>query len=149
MRAPGFALATDLAELLVRRGVPFREAHEVVGHLVVWCQVNDCDLPDVSDENLAKISPYLTPDVREVLSVTGALAARSTLGERRRSGWRSNWRALRGVVDEHAGLGGGLTGGVACRQAAGAGRPVACSRAGSSTGPAGGGARVLGLRAGA
>src|SRR3984957_16689219 len=48
----GFALATDLAELLVRRGVPFREAHEVVGHLVVWCQVHDCDLPDVSDENL-------------------------------------------------------------------------------------------------
>src|SRR5690606_26073433 len=37
----GFALATDLAELLVRRGVPFREAHEAVGHLVVWCQVND------------------------------------------------------------------------------------------------------------
>src|SRR5690606_11381830 len=39
----GFALATDLAELLVRRGVPFRDAHEVVGHLVVWCQVNDKD----------------------------------------------------------------------------------------------------------
>jgi argininosuccinate lyase len=72
----GFALATDLAEFLVRRGVPFREAHEVVGHLVVWCQVHDCDLPDVSDEDLAKISAHLTPDVREVLSVTGALAAR-------------------------------------------------------------------------
>src|SRR5580700_4130185 len=38
----GFTLATDLAEYLVRRGVPFREAHEVVGHLVVWCQVHDC-----------------------------------------------------------------------------------------------------------
>ena len=47
----GFALATDLAELLVRRGVPFRDAHEVVGHLVVWCQVHDCDLPEVSDED--------------------------------------------------------------------------------------------------
>jgi argininosuccinate lyase len=42
--AAGFALATDLAELLVRRGVPFREAHEVVGHLVVWSQVHDCEL---------------------------------------------------------------------------------------------------------
>ena len=39
--APGFTLATDLAEYLVQRGVPFREAHEIVGHLVVWCQVHD------------------------------------------------------------------------------------------------------------
>ncbi|HEY6278458.1 MAG TPA: argininosuccinate lyase, partial [Streptosporangiaceae bacterium] len=63
----GFALATDLAELLVRRGVPFRVAHEVVGHLVVWCQVHDCELEDVSDADLAKVSEYLTPDVRQVL----------------------------------------------------------------------------------
>ena len=98
----GFALATDLAELLVRRGVPFREAHEVVGHLVVWCQVNDCDLPDVSDENLAKISPHLTPDVREVLSVTGALAARSTFGGTAPERVAEQLAALRGVVDENA-----------------------------------------------
>src|ERR1700689_426947 len=78
--AAGFALATDLAELLVRRGVPFREAHEVVGHLVVWCQVHDCELADVSDGDLAKVSPYLTPDVREVLTVPGALAARQSPG---------------------------------------------------------------------
>jgi argininosuccinate lyase len=98
----GFALATDLAELLVRRGVPFREAHEVVGHLVVWCQVNDCDLPDVSDENLAKISTHLTPDVREVLSVTGALAARSTFGGTAPERVTEQLAALRGVVDENA-----------------------------------------------
>jgi argininosuccinate lyase len=76
----GFALATDLAELLVRRGVPFREAHEAVGHLVVWCQVHDCDLAEVGDADLARISPHLTPDVREVLSVPRALAARSAPG---------------------------------------------------------------------
>jgi argininosuccinate lyase len=76
----GHALATDLAELLVRRGTPFREAHEVVGHLVVWCQVNDCELADVSDEDLARVSPLLTPDVREVLTVRGAIAARSSRG---------------------------------------------------------------------
>ena len=64
-RAAGLALATDLAELLVRPGLPFREAHEVVGHLVVWCQVHDCELAEVGDEDLAKISPLLTPDVRE------------------------------------------------------------------------------------
>jgi argininosuccinate lyase len=78
--AAGHALATDLAELLVRRGVPFREAHEVVGHLVVWCQVHDCELSDVSDEDLVKVSTLLTPDVRDVLTVSGAIAARAGRG---------------------------------------------------------------------
>jgi argininosuccinate lyase len=78
--AAGHALATDLAELLVRRGTPFREAHEVVGHLVVWCQVHDCELADVSDADLDKISPLLTPDVRDVLTVPGAIAARASRG---------------------------------------------------------------------
>jgi argininosuccinate lyase len=76
----GYALATDLAELLVRRGVAFRDAHEVVGHLVVWCQVHECELADVSDTDLERISPLLTPDVREVLTIEGALAARSSRG---------------------------------------------------------------------
>src|SRR5436190_3671292 len=57
----GFALATDIAEWLVRRGVPFRDAHEAVGHLVVWCTVHGVDLGDVSDDDLASISPPLTP----------------------------------------------------------------------------------------
>jgi argininosuccinate lyase len=78
--AAGHALATDLAEHLVRRGVPFREAHQVVGHLVVWCEVHDCELWQVSDADLARVSPLLTPDVREVLTVQGALAARSAFG---------------------------------------------------------------------
>jgi len=76
----GFALATDVAEYLVRQGVPFREAHEAVGHLVVWCVVNGCELDAVPDEDLARISPHLTPQMRSVLSVTGALAARSGHG---------------------------------------------------------------------
>jgi argininosuccinate lyase len=78
--AAGYALATELAELLVRRGTPFRDAHEIVGHLVVWCQVHDCELADVSDSDLAKVSPLLTPDVRAVLTTEGALAARSSRG---------------------------------------------------------------------
>jgi argininosuccinate lyase len=78
--AAGHALATELADLLVRRGTPFREAHEVVGHLVVWCQVHDCELADVSDADLAKVSPLLTPDVRAVLTTEGALAARASRG---------------------------------------------------------------------
>ncbi len=76
----GFALATDVAEHLVTRGVPFRDAHEAVGHLVVWCLAQDRDLHEATDDELARISPHLTPEVRDVLSVRGALAARSSPG---------------------------------------------------------------------
>ena len=52
----GFALATDVAEKLVTNGVPFRDAHEAVGHLVVWCTVNGRELHEVSDDELAHVS---------------------------------------------------------------------------------------------
>jgi argininosuccinate lyase len=76
----GFALATDVAEYLVRKGVVFREAHEAVGRLVVWCTEHRCDLHEVSDDDLSGIDPHLTPDIRDVLTVEGALAARDTPG---------------------------------------------------------------------
>jgi argininosuccinate lyase len=98
----GFTLATDLAEYLVRRGVAFRDAHEVVGHLVVWCQVHDCDLGDVSDGDLSKISEHLTPDVREVLTVDGALAARKAYGGTAPERVAEQITALRAVVQEQA-----------------------------------------------
>ncbi|MDL4822056.1 argininosuccinate lyase [Actinomadura opuntiae] len=98
----GFALATDLAELLVRRGVAFRDAHEVVGHLVVWCQVNDKDFDDLTDDELAKVSPHLTPDVREVLNVQGALASRKAYGGTAPDRVREQITALRAQVNEHA-----------------------------------------------
>jgi argininosuccinate lyase len=98
----GFALATDLAELLVRRGVPFREAHEVVGHLVIWCQVHDKDFGELSDEELATVSPHLTPDVREVLDVPGALASRSGFGGTAPDQVREQLATLRTAVNEHA-----------------------------------------------
>jgi argininosuccinate lyase len=100
--AAGHALATDLAELLVKRGVPFREAHEAVGHLVVWCEVNDCELGDVSDEDLAKVSQFFTPDVRSVLSVTGALAARNTHGGTAPGQVARQLADLRGTVQRDA-----------------------------------------------
>ncbi|MDX6202325.1 MAG: argininosuccinate lyase [Frankiales bacterium] len=76
----GFALATDVAEYLVRQGVVFRDAHEAVGRLVVWCTEHGCDLHEVSDDDLAALDQHLTPDIRSVLSVSGALEARSTPG---------------------------------------------------------------------
>jgi argininosuccinate lyase len=76
----GFSLATEVAEWLVRRGVPFREAHEVTGSLVALCAARECALDEVDDADLAAVSPHLTPEVRGVLSVRGALAARTTPG---------------------------------------------------------------------
>jgi argininosuccinate lyase len=76
----GYTLATEVADWLVRRGVPFREAHEVTGQLVALCVARGCALDEVSDEDLQRVSPRLTPQVREVLSVRSALAARMTPG---------------------------------------------------------------------
>jgi argininosuccinate lyase len=76
----GFSLATDVAEWLVKRHVPFRSAHEITGSLVKFAEDNDLDLNEVSDEQLARISPLLTPDVREVLTVEGSVASRAGAG---------------------------------------------------------------------
>ncbi len=76
----GYTLATEVAEWLVRAGVPFREAHEITGSLVALCVARECALDDVSDADLAAVSPHLTPQVRDVLSVRGALEARTTPG---------------------------------------------------------------------
>jgi argininosuccinate lyase len=76
----GHTLATEVAEWLVRRGVPFREAHDVTGSLVALCLARECELGDVSDVDLAAVSQHLTPEVRSVLSVRGALEARGTPG---------------------------------------------------------------------
>ena len=76
----GFALATDIAEWLVRQGVPFRGAHEVAGACVRYCEVRDIELWDLEDDDLATISPHLTPAVRDVLTVEGSLASRDAHG---------------------------------------------------------------------
>ncbi|WP_374977701.1 argininosuccinate lyase [Microbacterium trichothecenolyticum] len=76
----GFSLATDVAEWLVKRGVPFRDAHEISGHLVRVCEENGLELHEVSDAQLADVSEQLTPEVREVLSVEGSVASRTGAG---------------------------------------------------------------------
>ena len=57
----GFSLATDVAEWLVREGVPFRVAHEVAGACVRECEGRGIELWDLSDDDLAAICPHLTP----------------------------------------------------------------------------------------
>lgn len=76
----GFALATDIAEWLVRQGVPFRDAHEIAGACVRVAEERNQELWDLSDDDLAAISSELTPAVRDVLSVEGSVASRSSFG---------------------------------------------------------------------
>ncbi len=76
----GFALATDVAEWLVSNGVPFRSAHEISGAMVAFCEQAGLELDQLDDDQLAGIDERLTPDVRSVLSVPGALAARKARG---------------------------------------------------------------------
>ena len=81
MLAPaGFSLATDVAEWLVKKKVPFREAHEITGKLVSYCEQNSLDLHEVPDSQMAAISVHLTPDVRDVLTVGGSIKARTGAG---------------------------------------------------------------------
>ena len=76
----GFALATDVAEWLVSNGVPFRSAHEISGAMVAFCEEAGLELDELDDEQLAGIDERLTPEVRTVLHVEGALAARRARG---------------------------------------------------------------------
>lgn len=76
----GFTLATDLAEWMVRQGVPFREAHEASGACVRIAESRGVDLVDLTDEELQSVDKRLLPEVREVLTVDGAVASRDTRG---------------------------------------------------------------------
>ena len=76
----GFALATDIAEWLVREGVPFRNAHEIAGVCVQVAEERDCELWDLTDEELTRISSHLNSQVRDVLNIEGALNSRDAFG---------------------------------------------------------------------
>jgi argininosuccinate lyase len=76
----GFTLATDIAEWLVRQGVPFRVGHEAAGAAVKAAEARGVGLADLTDAELAAANPALTPAVREILTVEGSVAARSAHG---------------------------------------------------------------------
>jgi argininosuccinate lyase len=76
----GFSLATDIAEWLVRQGVPFRVAHEVAGACVRRCEELGIELHELSDAQFAEIHPTLTPDVRAVLTIEGSVSSRTGRG---------------------------------------------------------------------
>jgi len=76
----GFVLATDMADWLVRRGVPFARAHDIAGAAVKFCEANGVDLPDLSSTQLAAIDPALGPDVINVLTVDASVASKDRRG---------------------------------------------------------------------
>ena len=97
----GFSLATDVAEWLVRQGVPFRVAHEVAGECVQRCEELGVDLDGLTDEQFAAISPHLTPEVRSVLTVEGSVASRRGRGGTAPERVTEQLAELRGVVADH------------------------------------------------
>ena len=76
----GYTLATDIAEWLVRQGVPFRDAHEAAGAAVRVAEELGVGLEDLSDDQLAAISSALTPEVKEVLTIEGSVSSRDARG---------------------------------------------------------------------
>ena len=80
MAGAGFSLATDIAEWLVKQGVPFRVAHEAAGECVSLAESSDRELDQLTDAEFAAINPALTPVVRSVLTVAGSLASRDGIG---------------------------------------------------------------------
>ena len=76
----GFATANDLADYLVRAGVAFRDAHEVVGKAVAHCIDEECDLADCSLETLKIFHAGIEQDVYQVLTLEGSIAARDHIG---------------------------------------------------------------------
>jgi len=76
----GFATATDLADYLVRAGLPFRDAHEVVGRSVAYCVDKGCDLAELTLEELQTFSDRIGDDVFDYLTLEGSVAARNHIG---------------------------------------------------------------------
>ncbi|HEX5126719.1 MAG TPA: argininosuccinate lyase, partial [Rhodocyclaceae bacterium] len=76
----GFATATDLADYLVKKGLPFRDAHEAVARAVRAAETRKCNLHELGLEDLRGFSPLIAEDVFAVLTVEGSLAARDHLG---------------------------------------------------------------------
>jgi argininosuccinate lyase len=76
----GFTLATDIAEWLVRQGIPFRDAHEAAGSCVRLAEARGVGLESLTDSELAGVHPSLTPELRSVLTVAGSISSRDAYG---------------------------------------------------------------------
>ena len=76
----GFTNATDAADYLVNHGVPFRDAHGIVGRLVLYCLEKNIALDDMTLEEYKTISPVFEEDIYEAISIKTCVEKRMTLG---------------------------------------------------------------------
>ena len=76
----GYLAATDVADYLAKKGLPFRKAHEVVGHLVLLCDKRGCDLDDLTLEDFKAESDLFESDITQCLDLKSIVAARTTFG---------------------------------------------------------------------
>ena len=98
----GFATATDLADYLVKKGLPFRDAHEVVAHAVLTCEQRGCDLADLTLAELQAFDARIAADIHEVLTLDGAVAARDHVGGTAPAQVKAAAIALRDEIMAHA-----------------------------------------------
>jgi argininosuccinate lyase len=97
----GFATATDLADYLVRKGLPFRDAHEAVARAVRHAEGERCDLAELPIDVLRRFSPLIDRDVFSVLSLDGSVASRNHVGG------TAPGRVLQAIREARASLSGG------------------------------------------
>ena len=76
----GYATATDLADYLVKKGLPFRDAHEAVARAVRYCEEKGCDLGELSLQELKQFSNLIEEDARQVLTLEGSMGSRDHIG---------------------------------------------------------------------
>ena len=97
----GFSLATDIAEWLVREGVPFRVAHELAGACVRRCEELGLELDELTDDQFEAIDARLTPAVRDVLTIQGSVSSRQGRGGTAPERVAEQLAELRAVVADH------------------------------------------------
>jgi argininosuccinate lyase len=90
----GFTNATDAADYLVGRGMPFRDAHAVVGKMVLYCLENDKAIADLSIEEMKEVSPCFEADIYEAISLKACVERRTTYGGPAPT-------AMRGIIKEY------------------------------------------------
>ena len=94
----GFSLATEIADYLVRAQIPFAHAHEAAGKCVALCELSGRQLHQLTDSELSQIHPSLLPDLRDVLTVHGALNSRTAVGGTSPSSLKAQITALKDVI---------------------------------------------------
>jgi len=95
----GYSLATDVADWLVVRGVPFRDAHEIAGALVAVCEAKGVDLDGLSDEEYLTVSPHLDPSVKDILTAEESIAKKNGPAGTAAASVRSQLNALSELID--------------------------------------------------